>query len=224
MFTSILSNSASYITFEQIALCFFGALLCGFVIALAYHMLADMSRSFALTLTLLPAIVMMVIMMVNGNLGVGVAVAGSFSLVRFRSQPGKASDIGVIFLAMGAGLACGMGYITFALAMVILCIAAAVLFSKLPLFSTPSGQRYLMIQVPEDLNDANAFDDLFEKYTSSAQLMEVRTTHMGMLNELQYRIDLKQSSQEQALINELRMCNGNLTIRSTIQAPVTIQL
>ena len=200
MFTSILSNSASYITFEQIALCFFGALLCGFVIALAYHMLADMSRSFALTLTLLPAIVMMVIMMVNGNLGVGVAVAGSFSLV------------------------CGMGYITFALAMVILCIAAAVLFSKLPLFSTPSGQRYLMIQVPEDLNYANAFDDLFEKYTSSAQLMEVRTTHMGMLNELQYRIDLKQSSQEQALINELRMRNGNLTIRSTIQAPVTIQL
>ncbi|MCI6067028.1 MAG: DUF4956 domain-containing protein [Galactobacillus timonensis] len=89
MFTSILSNSASYITFEQIALCFFGALLCGFVIALAYHMLADMSRSFALTLTLLPAIVMMVIMMVNGNLGVGVAVGGSFSLVRFRSQPGR---------------------------------------------------------------------------------------------------------------------------------------
>lgn len=224
MFTSILSNSASYITFEQIALCFFGALLCGFVIALAYHMLADMSRSFALTLTLLPAIVMMVIMMVNGNLGVGVAVAGSFSLVRFRSQPGKASDISVIFLAMGAGLACGMGYITFALAMVILCIAAAVLFSKLPLFSTPSGQRYLMIQVPEDLNYANSFDDLFEKYTSRAQLMEVRTTHMGMLNELQYRIDLKQSSQEQALINELRMRNGNLTIRSTIQAPVTTRL
>lgn len=224
MFTSILSNSASYITFEQIALCFFGALLCGFVIALAYHMLADKSRSFALTLTLLPTIVMMVIMMVNGNLGVGVAVAGSFSLVRFRSQPGKASDIGVIFLAMGAGLACGMGYITFALAMVILCIAAAVLFSKLPLFSTPSGQRYLMIQVPEDLNYANSFDDLFEKYTSRAQLMEVRTTHMGMLNELQYRIDLKQSSQEQALINELRMRNGNLTIRSTIQAPVTTRL
>ena len=223
MFTSILSNSASYITFEQIALCFFGALLCGFVIALAYHMLADMSRSFALTLTLLPAIVMMVIMMVNGNLGVGVAVAGSFSLVRFRSQPGKASDIGVIFLAMGAGLACGMGYITFALAMVILCIAAAVLFSKLPLFSTPSGQRYLMIQVPEDLNYANSFDDLFEKYTSRAQLMEVRTTHMGMLNELQYRISLKQS-QEQALINELRMRNGNLTIRSTIQEPVTTRL
>ena len=117
-----------------------------------------------------------------------------------------------------------MGYITFALAMVILCIAAAVLFSKLPLFSTPSGQRYLMIQVPEDLNDANAFDDLFEKYTSRAQLMEVRTTHMGMLNELQYRIDLKQSSQEQALINELRMRNGNLTIRSTIQEPVTTRL
>ena len=224
MFTSILSNSASYITFEQIALCFFGALLGGFVIALAYHMLADMSRYFALTLTLLPAIVMMVIMMVNGNLGVGVAVAGSFSLVRFRSQPGKASDIGVIFLAMGAGLACGMGYITFALAMVILCIAAAVLFSKLPLFSTPSGQRYLMIQVPEDLNYANSFDDLFEKYTSRAQLMEVRTTHMGMLNELQYRISLKQSSQEQALINELRMRNGNLTIRSTIQEPVTTRL
>ena len=224
MFTSILSNSASYITFEQIALCFFGALLCGFVIALAYHMLADMSRSFALTLTLLPAIVMMVIMMVNGNLGVGVAVAGSFSLVRFRSQPGKASDIGVIFLAMGAGLACGMGYITFALAMVILCIAAAVLFSKLPLFSTPSGQRYLMIQVPEDLNYANSFDDLFEKYTSRAQLLAVRTTHMGMLNELQYRISLKQSSQEQALINELRMRNGNLTIRSTIQEPVTTRL
>ena len=184
MFTSILSNSASYITFEQIALCFFGALLCGFVIALAYHMLADMSRSFALTLTLLPAIVMMVIMMVNGNLGVGVAVAGSFSLVRFRSQPGKASDIGVIFLAMGAGLACGMGYITFALAMVILCIAAAVLFSKLPLFSTPSGQRYLMIQVPEDLNYANAFDDLFEKYTSSSQLMEQSSCRKKMKPEL----------------------------------------
>ena len=224
MFTSILSNSASYITYEQIALCFFGALLCGFVIALAYHMLADMSRSFALTLTLLPAIVMMVILMVNGNLGVGVAVAGSFSLVRFRSQPGKASDIAVIFLAMGAGLACGTGYITFAMVMTLLCIGAAVLLARLPLFSSPSSQRYLMVQVPEDLSYADAFDDLFAKYTSKAELMEVRTTHMGMLNELQYRIDLKDPEKEQALINELRTRNGNLTIRCTIQAPILAQL
>lgn len=224
MFTSILSVSTSSITFEQIVLCFFGSLFCGFLIAFTYHWISHISRSFAITITILPAIVMMVILMVNGNLGAGVAVAGSFSLVRFRSQPGRASDIGVIFLAMGAGLACGMGYITFAILLTMLCVLTAVLFIRLPLFGMPNVQRYLLIQVPEDLNYANAFDDLFEKYTSRAQLIEVRTTHMGMLNELYYSIALRQPSQEQSFMNELRMRNGNLTIRFTVEAPVSTQL
>lgn len=224
MFTSILSVSTSSITFEQIVLCFFGSLFCGFLIAFTYHWISHISRSFAITITILPAIVMMVILMVNGNLGAGVAVAGSFSLVRFRSQPGRASDIGVIFLAMGAGLACGMGYITFAILLTMLCVLTAVLFIRLPLFGMSNVQRYLLIQVPEDLNYANAFDDLFEKYTSRAQLIEVRTTHMGMLNELYYSIALRQPSQEQSFMNELRMRNGNLTIRFTVEAPVSTQL
>lgn len=224
MFTSILSVSTSSITFEQIVLCFFGSLFCGFLIAFTYHWISHISRSFAITITILPAIVMMVILMVNGNLGAGVAVAGSFSLVRFRSQPGRASDIGVIFLAMGAGLACGMGYITFAILLTMLCVLTAVLFIRLPLFGMSNVQRYQLIQVPEDLNYANAFDDLFEKYTSRAQLIEVRTTHMGMLNELYYSIALRQPSQEQSFMNELRMRNGNLTIRFTVEAPVSTQL
>ena len=117
MFESILTTTSTSMSVMDITICLSAALLCGLIIAILYKMTTSTTRSFMTAICILPAIVMSVIMLVNGNLGIGVAVAGSFSLVRFRSLPGKANDIAVIFLAMACGLAAGVGYIYFALVM-----------------------------------------------------------------------------------------------------------
>jgi hypothetical protein len=224
MFTSVLTSTSSGLLLVQVICCFLTAVLCGTLIAWSYQKMSQPSRPFVLTVAVLPAVVMMVILMVNGNLGVGVAVAGSFSLVRFRSMPGKASDIGVIFLAMGVGLACGMGYLSFAAVMAVLCVGAAFVLEKMPVFRGPGTRRYLTIQIPEDLNYADAFQDLFDKYTDRAKLISVKTVHLGMLYELNYEVDLKDVQMEQPFINELRVRNGNLMIRSSLSGPLAAEL
>lgn len=97
------------ISVSDFLLCIGCSLLIGLVLAACYTYRTRYTKSFVVTLALLPAVVCVVIMMVNGNVGAGVAVAGAFSLVRFRSVPGTAKEIGVLFLAMGAGLIAGMG-------------------------------------------------------------------------------------------------------------------
>ncbi len=195
-------------------LCVGVAILLGVAIATAYMIKEKYTKSFVLTLALLPAVVCVVIMMVNGNIGAGVAVAGAFSLVRFRSAQGSAKEIVTIFLAMGAGLICGMGYLGYgALFTFVMCVAF-VLFKLLGLVTNgrETVEKTLKITIPEDLDYTAVFDDIFEKYTKSAVLVRVKTKNMGSMFALTYDITLRNKNDEKAFLDELRVRNGNLEI------------
>ena len=170
------------------------------------------SQSLAVTLAILPAVVQTVILLVNGNIGAGVAVAGAFGLVRFRSAPGSAREIGAVFLAMAVGLATGMGYVTLA-ALFFAVIAAAVLVLTVLNFGGGSEhERILKITIPEDLDYDGLFDDLFARYLRSARLEQVKTSNMGTLYELRYRVRLRQPLPPKEFLDALRCRNGNLNI------------
>jgi hypothetical protein len=158
-------------------------------------------------------------MMVNGNLGAGVAVAGAFSLVRFRSTPGTAKEIGSIFIAMAVGLACGMGYPGFALVFAGIMCAMTLLYSLINFGGqrNASLRRVLRITVPEDLDYPTIFDDLLDKYTTQAKLTGVKTTNLGSLNRLTYELVLRKNGTEKQFIDELRCRNGNLEISMSMQ-------
>lgn len=151
-------------------------------------------------------------MIVNGNLGTGVAVMGAFSLVRFRSLPGNSREIGNIFLAMAIGLATGVGYVGIAAVLFVIVAVIQVLLMILPMIGENQYEKDLKITIPENLDYQNIFDDVFETYTVSAELNKVRTVNMGSLYELQYRVALKDQSKEKAFLDDLRCRNGNLII------------
>ena len=218
MFESILTVTSTSLTVSTMAICLCTALLCGIIIAIMYKMTTSTTRSFMTTICILPSIVMSVIMLVNGNLGIGVAVAGSFSLVRFRSLPGKANDIAVIFLAMACGLAAGVGYIYFALVMAVVISLFNMLMNHASFFDTQRKYRNLKITIPEDLDYANTFDDILKKYTSRFHLNGVKTVNLGTMYLLNYEITLKDVDAEKQMIDELRCRNGNLTISSVLKA------
>ena len=170
------------------------------------------SQSFVLTLAILPALVQSVIMMVNGNIGAGVAVAGAFGLIRFRSAPGSAKEIGLVFLTTAVGLATGMGYIWVAAAFFVIITLFYLLLTKTGFGAGAADERDLKITIPENLDYEGLFDDLFRKYTRSAELSRVKTTNMGTLYELSYKIVLQDAGATKAFLDELRTRNGNLTI------------
>lgn len=207
------------ITLETFLISIIAALVLGALMAVVYCFRSQHSRSFVVTLALLPATVAVVIMLVNGNLGAGVAVAGTFSLVRFRSTPGTAKEITAIFLAMAVGLACGMGYPGFAALFAVLMCAVSILYALTNFGGQPKShlRRVLRITVPENLDYPTIFDDLFEKYTCRVQLMEVKTTNLGSLNRLTYELTLKIQGTEKEFIDELRCRNGNLEISMSFQ-------
>ena len=211
--TSILaSSSASGATLVEFLICTFASLVLGVAIAFIYMYKSDHSRDFVVTLAVLPAIVQVVIMMVNGNMGAGIAVLGAFSLVRFRSIPGSARDIAAIFLSMAAGLACGMGYIWIAAIFVLVMAAANALFIKVGLGASPEGTRQLKVSIPETLDFDKIFDDVFEEYLESWNLEVVRTTNMGALYQLCYKIRMKPGTDHKAFMDTLRQRNGNLEV------------
>ena len=186
------------------------SLVCGVLTAFAASFRSYATKSFLVCLILLPMIVTTVIMMVNGNVGTGVAVMGAFSLVRFRSVPGKAKDIAAIFLTMTAGLACAAGYVAIAVVFTLLVCAVMVALSFIPM-----GVQKMMdltITVPETLHFHDAFADVFAKYTSSCRLVRTKTTNMGSLYKLFYKVRMKDRNQLQAFIDDLRIRNGNLEI------------
>ena len=191
-------------------LCLASAGACGVLSALAASFRTHASKSFLTSLILLPMIVCTVIAMVNGNVGTGIAVMGAFSLIRFRSVPGKARDIVVIFLAMTAGLACAGGYVAIALLFTLIVCLGMVIVSLIPMGSERSMD--LHITIPESLRYANEFDDMFDKYLKAHRLIQVKTTNMGSLYKLHYRVEMKDAKQGQAFIDELRCRNGNLEI------------
>ena len=215
-----LYDSVTGITLRAFLICMGAALVLGAVMAAVYCFRTIHSRSFVVTLAMLPATVAVVIMMVNGNLGAGVAVAGAFSLVRFRSTPVTAKEIGAIFMSMAVGLACGMGYPGFALVFAVIMCAMTLIYS-LTNFGGPrhaSLRRTLRITVPEDLDYPTVFSDLLEKYTTNAALTNVKTTNLGSLNRLTYELTLRKAGTEKEFIDELRCRNGNLEISMSIQS------
>ena len=170
------------------------------------------SQSFILTLAMLPAMVQVIIMLVNGNIGAGVAVAGAFGLIRFRSAPGSAKEIGMVFLATAIGLATGMGYVALAAAFFAVMAALALLLTATGFGAGRADVRELKITIPENLDYDGLFDDLFAKYTKEAALERVKTSNMGTLYELSYQIVLRDAHSTKAFLDELRERNGNLNI------------
>lgn len=227
LFSGVLDKTAqAVISVSDFLFCVGAALVAGLVLALVYRYRSQYTRSFMLTLAILPATVCVVIMMVNGNIGAGVAVAGAFSLVRFRSAPGTAKEIGAIFVAMAAGLISGMGYIGYALLFTLLLSAVWFLYSLAGLGRPTASdrERVLRITVPEDLNYTEAFSDLIEQYTINAELVKVKTTNLGSLFRLTYYITLRDVSKEKAFIDDLRCRNGNLEITIARQEANTGEL
>ena len=209
---SVLSTVTSTFSITSFLVCTLASLVLGAVIAAAHMFRGTYTKSFVVTLALLPAVVQMVIMLVNGNLGAGVAVAGAFSLVRFRSAPGTAKEICSIFLAMAVGLATGMGYLgVAALFTAILCLVG-VAYTLTGFGEGKQAEKDLKITIPESLDYTGMFEDLFDRYTRSHELLSVRTTDMGSLFKLHYRIVLKDVSKEKEFMDELRCRNGNLEI------------
>ena len=206
-------------------LCLGVSLLLGLVMAAAYMFKNEYTKSFLITLALLPAIVCVVIMMVNGNIGAGVAVAGAFSLVRFRSAPGSAKEIVAIFLAMGAGLIAGMGYLGFAaLFTVIMCVMFLIYNAMADNAKSEAANKTIKITIPEDLDYSGVFDDIFAEYTKKNELVKVKTTNMGSMFRLTYNVTLKDVTKEKQMIDCIRERNGNLEVMVSKQEDRTAEL
>ena len=197
-------------------LCVGASLLIGLLLCAMTMWRTKSSGSFAVTLALLPAVVCVVIMMVNGNVGAGVAVAGAFSLVRFRSAPGSAREIGAIFIAMGAGLVAGMGYLGYAALFSLLLGGVTMLYTALRL-GEGGRHKTLHITIPETLDYTGVFDPVLKEYAADYVLKQVKTANMGSLFKLTYDLTLRDPAKEKLLIDELRRRNGNLEISMSYQ-------
>lgn len=187
-------------------------LVLGGILALVHTYKNDYTKSFVMTLAILPAVVAVVILMVNGNIGAGVAVAGAFSLVRFRSAPGTAREIGALFAAMGMGLIMGMGYVGYAVLFTLLIGLAILIYASIATGNKKELRKNLKITIPENLNYTDVFDEILKKYTKSCKLKQVKTSNMGSLFKLSYEIVLSDFALEKEFLDALRVRNGNLEI------------
>lgn len=220
------TDLTTLISVTDFLLCLGVSLVIGVMMALAYMYHTRYTKSFVITLALLPAVVCVVIMMVNGNVGTGVAVAGAFSLVRFRSVPGTAKEICTLFLAMAAGLIAGMGYLGYAALFAAVMCAMFVLYNRLDLGSKKNAATFkvLTITIPEDLNYSGVFDDVFTTYTRTHELIRVKSTNMGSMFKLTYNVMLRDVTREKEMIDQLRCRNGNLEIAVSKQETVGTEL
>ncbi|MBR2929028.1 MAG: DUF4956 domain-containing protein [Oscillospiraceae bacterium] len=209
MFETVLTGALDLRTFF---ICIGGALALGMLNAGVFMFRNRYSAGFVTTLTLLSPLVAVVIMLVNGNVGAGVAVAGTFSMIRFRSAPGTAQEICSIFLSVVVGIACGMGYVGLA-AIFFVFMAVVTLFLALVRFGESEGEeKELRITVPEDLEYEEMFNDIFAEYTRFHRLDKVKTVNMGTMYELRYTIILSDHKRTKAMIDAIRCRNGNLTV------------
>lgn len=212
MFTSILADVSEGLSIINGVLCTGAAIVIGLWIAFIYSRLEATTKNFTMTLAMLPALVQFTIMMVNGNLGTGVAVVGAFSLVRFRSLPGSSREISFIFFAMSIGLAIGMGFVTFAAFMSVIVSLLTLLLPHIPFTKEIQNYKELKIVIPEDLDYTEVFDDIFSMYTRKAELIRVKTIQLGTMMETLYHVELKDLRQEKEMIDEIRCRNGNLSV------------
>lgn len=193
-------------------ICIVSALVLGILTALVFTAHSHHTGSLTLSLAMLPPVVAMVIMLVNGNVGAGVAVAGTFALVRFRSVPGTAKEITGLFFAVSLGLACGMGYVVLAAMFFVIMSAFLLLLEKLNFGQNSPADRVLKITVPETLDYEGLFEPVIEQYSLHHELIRVRTTNMGTLFELTYNVRLRDGGGSREFIDALRCRNGNLGV------------
>ena len=220
------TDLVAVISVTDFLLCLGCSLVLGLVMAFAYMYRTRYTKSFVITLALLPAVVCVVIMLVNGNVGTGVAVAGAFSLVRFRSVPGTAKEICTLFLAMGAGLIAGMGYLGFAVLFTLVMCVMFVFYNRLDFGSKKNSETFktFSIVIPEDLDYSGIFDDIFAEYTLSHDLVRVKSTNMGSMFKLTYNVMLRDVTREKEMIDKIRCRNGNLEITVSKQETVGTEL
>ncbi len=208
------TDMTTVISVSDFILCILISQITGIIIAISHMYRSHFTKSFIVTLALLPTVVCVVIMMVNGNVGTGVAVAGAFSLVRFRSAAGTAKEITMLFLAMSSGLIAGMGYLGFSVLFTVIMCLLYVLYNNLDYGFSKINSLYktLTITIPENLDYSDVFDPILKKYTSHYELVKVKTTNMGSLYRLTYDLTLRSTAKEKEMIDKLRCRNGNLEI------------
>ncbi|MDF2615186.1 MAG: hypothetical protein K0S71_2972 [Clostridia bacterium] len=216
MLESIFSGTAGdALTLVQMLTALGAALLLGLLISLVYlktHREEGYSASFTVTLIMLPAIIAVIIAIIGNNVASAFSLAGAFSLIRFRSAPGDPKDIAYVFFTLAIGLACGMGYITYAgIFAIILCIVMIIL-NQTNFAKQKSNHMQLKITVPEDLNFQELFDDILEEFTHSWNLKRIKTSDFGSVFEVIYNINMKQQTDQKRFIDKLRCRNGNLNI------------
>lgn len=221
LFSGIFESST--VEIGNFILCILVSLVIGLAMALTYRYKTRYTQSFVVTLAMLPAVISVVIMMVNGNVGAGVAVAGAFGLVRFRSLPGTAKEIGAIFMAMAAGLITGMGYLGYAAVYTLIVCGITLLFNGLDFGRNrdEENKKVLRITIPEDLDYTDVFAEVLDEFTSSNELVSVKTANMGSLFKLTYHVTMKEERKEKDFIDMLRCRNGNLEIAMSHQETET---
>ena len=226
VFKGLFDGAQTEVPVGDFLLCVGCALVIGLILAFGYVYRSRCSKSFVVTLALLPSVVCVVILMVNGNVGAGVAVAGTFSLVRFRAVPGTAREITLLFLAMGAGLIAGMGYLALAVVFTLAMCAMNMLYTRLDFGTKKHNSQYrtLHITIPEDLDYTGVFEEILNRYASAHELVRVKTTNMGSLFRLTYDITLSDPAKEKEMIDELRCRNGNLEITVSRQETTALEL
>ena len=212
MLKSLFSDTASTIELSSILICTLVSLLLGFVIAHTHKKTSKYSKDFLITLAILPVLVQTIMIMVNGNLGTSIAIVGAFSLVRFRSLPGTSKEILSVIFAMTVGLATGMGQVIYAIIITLIVSIAIIIFSKVDILALNKEEKILKIVVPESMDYTTMFDEIFEKYTKENHLENVKTTNMGSLFDLTYRITLANGVNEKEFIDAIRVKNGNLKV------------
>lgn len=211
---------------QEFLLCIMVSLIAGILLAFSYMYRTRYTKSFVISLALLPAVVCVVIMMVNGNVGTGVAVAGAFSLVRFRSVPGTAKEICALFMAMGAGLIAGMGYLGFALLFTVIMCVVFVFYNRMDFGANKNAEQFktIRIVIPEDLDYTGVFEDVFAEYTISHELVRVKSANMGSMFKLTYNVMLQDITREKEMIDKIRCRNGNLEITVSKQESAGTEL
>lgn len=225
LFNEILSNVSADITVGGSLATILVALMFGGVIGFTYYKTQDeyYQRSMAVTLLMLPVILSVIILFVGSNIARAFSLAGTLSIIRFRSVPGDPKDIGYIFFDIAAGLACGVGLYAYGAIFVFILCVVMILAEKFKIFEKKTAQKTLRITIPENLNYQGAFDEILKKYTKKYSLVKIRTTDLGSLFELYYSVVMQRDKDEQEFINELRCRNGNLNIILTVTAPVKIK-
>lgn len=215
MLESLLSASTSNVASVSTGIAFLYTVLAGLlgvVISLTYLKTGKVSKNFARTLIILPILVCVVMLVVNGNLGTSVAIVGAFSLIRFRSLQGNSRDIAFVFFAMSIGLTCSIGDIPFAAGITVLVCAVLIVLNLIHYGEVKTEEKELKVTMPENLDYMNLLDDLMERYTTKHKMVRVKTTNMGSLYEITYFIQLKDETKEKELLDAVRCRNGNLTV------------